>query len=394
MVALPESPRWLATGGAGKARSTPLRELFSAGLIRFTLVGIAVSAIPMIGAWSAGKWMIPWADQVAGTVNRSYKAITQGYWALGAVIGSFTGAQLAAWLGRRRSYALISFGAVTLTLVMFLLTAPLRPEFHTIVFAQGLVCTLYFGWNHPWSSHWGTQPHAPTAPVSGPLFEGSGTGIVFGNSPHFPQEYRGVSAIADGSLRFGTECRLKTSTGEPLCLMTSDFTLMTRPNGWMLVWNAAFHADQRPIVFGDQEEMGFGARVATPFTEKSGGVIRSSSGKKTAKETWGQPAMWCDYSGTGEKSGGIMLMASPDNFRESWWHNRDYGVFVANPFGREAMRQGARSEITVAEGETLRIKFGAIIHGARELDTLAEYNFFINATTDMPESRSAPEPKD
>ena len=201
-------------------------------------------------------------------------------------------------------------------------------------------------------------------------------------------------AIADGSLRFGTECRLKTSTGEPLCLMTSDFTLMTRPNGWMLVWNAAFHADQCPIVFGDQEEMGFGARVATPFTEKSGGVIRSSSGKKTAKETWGQPAMWCDYSGTGEKSGGIMLMASPDNFRESWWHNRDYGVFVANPFGREAMRQGARSEITVAEGETLRIKFGAIIHGARELDTLAEYNFFINATTDMPESRSAPEPKD
>jgi MFS family permease len=120
--------------------------LFSRELIRFTLVGIAVSAIPMIGAWSAGKWMIPWADQVAGTDNRGYKAITQGYWAFGAVIGSFTGAQLAAWLGRRRSYVLISFGAVTLTLVMFLLTAPLRPEFHAIVFAQGLVCTLFFGW--------------------------------------------------------------------------------------------------------------------------------------------------------------------------------------------------------------------------------------------------------
>jgi MFS family permease len=132
--------------GVAKARSTPLRELFSPGLIRITLVGIAVSAIPMIGAWSASKWMIPWADQVAGKANGGYKAITQGYWALGAVIGSFAGAQLAEWLGRRRSYVLISFGAVSLTWAMFLLTAPLRPEFHAIVFAQGIVSTLFFGW--------------------------------------------------------------------------------------------------------------------------------------------------------------------------------------------------------------------------------------------------------
>jgi SHS family sialic acid transporter-like MFS transporter len=146
LVVLPESPSWLATVGGAQLRSAPLRELFSKGLIRFTLVGIAVSAIPMIGAWSASKWMIPWADQVAGKENSGYKAITQGCWALGAVIGSFAGAQLAAWLGRRRSYVLISFGAVSLTWAMFLLTAPLRPEFHAIVFAQGLVSTLFFGW--------------------------------------------------------------------------------------------------------------------------------------------------------------------------------------------------------------------------------------------------------
>lgn len=146
LLVLPESPRWLATVGVTKARPTPLRDLFSASLIRFTLVGIAVSAIPMIGAWSASKWMIPWADQIAGQGNGGYKAVTQGYWALGAVIGSFAGAQLAAWLGRRFSYVLISFGAVTLTWAMFLLTAPLRPEFHAIVFAQGLVSTLFFGW--------------------------------------------------------------------------------------------------------------------------------------------------------------------------------------------------------------------------------------------------------
>lgn len=146
LAALPESPSWRATVGVAKSRSTPLRELFSASLIRFTLIGIAVAAIPMIGAWSASKWMIPWADQVAGKGNVGYKAVTQGYWALGAVIGSFAGAQLAAWLGRRRSYVLISLGAVTLTLAMFLLTEPMRPEFHAIVFAQGIVSTLFFGW--------------------------------------------------------------------------------------------------------------------------------------------------------------------------------------------------------------------------------------------------------
>ena len=34
----------------------------------------------------------------------------------------------------------------------------------------------HFGWNHPWSSHWSPDAHEPSAPVSGPLFQGSGTG--------------------------------------------------------------------------------------------------------------------------------------------------------------------------------------------------------------------------
>jgi MFS family permease len=146
LVALPESPRWLAFRGIAKGPSTPLRELFSRDLIRFTLVGIGLSAIPMVGAWSASKWMIPWADQVAGVAHGGYKAATQGWWALGAVTGSFAGAQLAAWLGRRRSYFLISLGAVSLTVAMFQLTAPLRPGFHVVVLAQGCVSTLFFGW--------------------------------------------------------------------------------------------------------------------------------------------------------------------------------------------------------------------------------------------------------
>ncbi len=145
LIALPESPKWLANRGV-KQKVAPLRELFQPSLLRFTIIGVLLSSIPMIGAWSASKWMIPWADKVAGTANIGYKAATQGWWALGATLGSFAGAQLASWLGRRLSYALISLATVSITLAMFQFTAPLQPSFHPIVFAQGFVATLFFGW--------------------------------------------------------------------------------------------------------------------------------------------------------------------------------------------------------------------------------------------------------
>jgi MFS family permease len=146
LVALPESPKWLAARGATKKPAPPLRELFRPELVRLTLAGIFISGIPMVGAWAASKWMIPWADKVAGNAHVGYKAATQGWWALGAVLGSFVGAQVASWLGRRVSYFVISVGATALTVAMFQLTAPLQPSFHTVVFAQGFVATLFFGW--------------------------------------------------------------------------------------------------------------------------------------------------------------------------------------------------------------------------------------------------------
>ena len=146
LIALPESPKWLATRGAAGKRATPLRELFQTPLFRLTNIGILLGSIPLVGAWAASKWMIPWADKIGGATQAGYKAQTQGWWALGAVLGSFAGAHVAGWLGRRRSYFLISVGATVLTIAMFQFTAPLRPSFFPIVFAQGLVATLFFGW--------------------------------------------------------------------------------------------------------------------------------------------------------------------------------------------------------------------------------------------------------
>lgn len=145
---LPESPTWLAARQQRtiKKRATPLRELFQPSLIRITLTGIMLGSIPLVGAWAASKWMVPWADKVGGSTYVGYKAVTLGWWAAGAIIGSIAGAHIAGKLGRRRSYFLISIGSFLLTASMFLLTAPLRPSFLPIVFAQGFVATLFFGW--------------------------------------------------------------------------------------------------------------------------------------------------------------------------------------------------------------------------------------------------------
>jgi MFS family permease len=147
LALLPESPRWLATRGASKKSITPLQELFTPPLLRSMLTGIALGAIPLVGAWAASKWMIPWADKLGTAAGQpDYKATTQGYWAIGAALGSFFGAQLASLLGRRASYFLISLGSTVLTCGIFLFTAPLRPEFHWLVLSQGFVATLFFGW--------------------------------------------------------------------------------------------------------------------------------------------------------------------------------------------------------------------------------------------------------
>jgi len=162
LTVIPESPLWLAgrsrrgdeadsskitpTASSRQRLPSPLRELFRPPMLRLTLIGILIGSIPMVGAWAASKWMIPWADKVGGATAPGYKAITQGWWALGAVLGSFFGAQIAAWLGRRRAYAIISAAATVLTSLMFLGTAPLQASFLPIVFAQGFVATLFFGW--------------------------------------------------------------------------------------------------------------------------------------------------------------------------------------------------------------------------------------------------------
>ena len=144
---VPESPTWLAQRNQTKTTkpATPLAELFRPPLLRTILVGIALGSIPLVGAWAASKWIFPWAELVAGKENPDYKSTAQAWWSVGAVLGSFFGAQLASLIGRRLAYFLISLGSTAITCGLFLFTKPMQPIFLPLLFAQGFIAPLFFG---------------------------------------------------------------------------------------------------------------------------------------------------------------------------------------------------------------------------------------------------------
>jgi MFS family permease len=140
LAAVPESPRWLAAAPRGRTPE-PLREIFRGPLLRRTLLGIVLGAIPLVGTWSSGKWMIPWAEAADGDAAR-----TQALWASGAVLGAALGGYLADLLGRRTTYFVISVATVAINVGLYRFLQPLDPLFLPAAFLLGLVATTFFGW--------------------------------------------------------------------------------------------------------------------------------------------------------------------------------------------------------------------------------------------------------
>ena len=185
-----------------------------------------------------------------------------------------------------------------------------------------------------------------------------------------------------GEGEFAVRNRYVTSDGKPICREVCHLKFSVRPEGFLLGWDSTFSAD-RPFSFGDQEEMGLGVRLATRIAVKSatGGRILTDRGSRNEAAVWGRQARWCDYAGRIEgRFAGIAVMPHPDNFRPCWWHARDYGFLAANPFGRAAFRAGPPSQVTVASDETLRLRFGILVHATSsesELDLAAAYQHYL-----------------
>jgi hypothetical protein len=166
------------------------------------------------------------------------------------------------------------------------------------------------------------------------------------------------------------------------------------PAGYLVLWDSTFSADKE-IAFGDQEEMGIGFRIATPLRAErkakgeippGNGEIVNSHGAHNEKEVWGAAAEWCDYAGeSDDQRVGIAILCHPHNFRPSRFHARDYGLLVANPFGRAAFHEGEPSRVVVRPSESLRLRYGVLVHSSpsnQPADIAAAYKDYIKLAAD------------
>jgi MFS family permease len=145
---VPESPGWLAARAhpASPAQAMPLWTIFRPPLLRLTLLGIALGAIPLLGGWGVTSWLIPWSDHVLGAVSPGAKAVTAILRSTGGAFGSLIGGWLANLCGRRTAYFFISLVTVSISEYIFFFLDPQHGLFSTMTFVVGFVSTIFFGW--------------------------------------------------------------------------------------------------------------------------------------------------------------------------------------------------------------------------------------------------------
>ena len=181
---------------------------------------------------------------------------------------------------------------------------------------------------------------------------------------------------------------LATDSSEVVCEEECEVGIqLVDESCYLLTLVSDFKATSGELRFGDQEEMGLGIRVASPLAvdRNLGGRILDSERRVNGNEIWGKVARWCDYSGPmAGKWCGMTVFTSPQNFRGSWAHARDYGFVAMNPFGINAFTKADKQDITIKKGESLRLGYAVAIHESASesaYDPEKVYQQFVLAET-------------
>lgn len=173
----------------------------------------------------------------------------------------------------------------------------------------------------------------------------------------------------DGGERHGvfTVENRYVADGKTICTEICRHRIRVLDSGILLTYESRFTSDDG-FYFGDQEELGLGFRMRTGLQVRDGtGRMLNADGLVNEKQIRGPQSDWCDYSGIiDDQRVGLLLMPSPQNFRRSWFHARDYGFIAANPFGRKALTGGEESRVEVKPGETFKLGFGVFVYAVPE----------------------------
>jgi MFS family permease len=146
-----ESGRWVRSKERGER--SRLAELFSAGLIRQSLLGVALSAVAVLGMWGVYQaWLQAWVETLVGEgaelqgARAAARASVSIWIAVGSIIGSVLGGLAAEWLGRRRSYALFCVGACVSSWLLYLTCQSFGPWLLFLAAVGGVFAASFFGW--------------------------------------------------------------------------------------------------------------------------------------------------------------------------------------------------------------------------------------------------------
>ena len=258
----------------------------------------------------------------------------------------------------------------------------MKPYLHPLRSASGKVVTRYFPMekvagepvDHPhqrglWFAHdrvngfdfWNNETSYKT-PIRGKIVVDKITGTKDGKNSGT------ISALISWNAPDGSklleETRVMTFTKtKTLRMVDLDITLLAT-------------ADE--VKFDDSKDGVLGIRVARVLQEGKNtgrgivddqphtGVISNAEGKTGEPAVWGKASNWMDYAGEvdGEKLG-IAIFDHPQNSRRAHWHVRAYGLFAANPFGRNTFlgkEKGEDGAVVLEKGGKLHFRYRVVIH--------------------------------
>lgn len=178
--------------------------------------------------------------------------------------------------------------------------------------------------------------------------------------------------VVEGSPRTGKEhvaatMAMMTPANKRLGTVRQRYSIRDEGKLRFVDTEIAVVADQGvALTFGDTDDGGFAFRLNDAFREDRGARLLNSEGLQGTASIWGKAARWTDYSAmVGGERAGVAVFDHPSNLRyPTGWHARGYSLNAANPFASKSFSKGKGPDgaYTLPAGETLKLRYAAVIH--------------------------------
>jgi hypothetical protein len=212
--------------------------------------------------------------------------------------------------------------------------------------------------------------------------------------PYGAVRHKNIKALASGTGAASLEVSSDWIMNDGSKVLQQDETLVFRASKDLRIIDRiiTLTAQEKDAVFKDSKEGAIAIRLTRSleepslkpeiFTDASGkptavakmdntgvnGVYLSSEGKVGEKEAWSTRAKWMTLSGNvrGEDVC-IGIFDHPKNSTyPTYWHNRGYGLFAANPFGAKEFTKGKTTlNFTIKAGKSETFRFRILIHSGK-----------------------------